>query len=783
MSRRYPQKDLFTDAGKLIVLLTHSVAKTQDWTLKRTMKHIGEQTGRSSDMVYRWQEGHTLPKPETIKVLAQLGHSKGGLSREWCEELLDATHYPDPITLLNELYGAKELKTIPHRLPSQEHTRLIGREEEIKKLLKYLSPHHAAPLIPVDGIGGVGKTSLVLDVAYQCLRASTGEIVNPNIPIFDAIIFVSAKQQLLTAQGIRERYHTHGTLSKICNEVIVTLERYGIKANPSQDQLELVREALAYQRTLLIVDNMETMEDKQTIMSFLYELPPSVKVVVTTREQQSVYTPIRLEQLEEEAALELIKQQAEEKQVKLSPKEIAMLYERIGGIPAALVYAVGQRAAGYSIETVLKNVPKAGGDVARFCFQSSVETLRGQPAHAMLMAFALFPRMPLRSAVSYVAGLEDPLIADEALAQLQRLSLIREFNDRFRMLSLTREYAMAELMANRAFEEQAYERWIEWYQKFTRQYGGHDMGEWHLKYDHLDEEWENLLAVFDWCAAHDRYDEIKSFWCAEVPGSVVDFTHLYGYWDDRLAWLEWLRDAAGGRGDWPTMLDAIASIVNTHALMDHNDDAEDLFKRGQKLNSYGDPTVQVRLLVNHTYLYIFMERFDEAKQLLDQARELVPKLQEPLRTRYTVNIDYNYGATLYWEGDYAGARAAFTQAMKEADSFGWQSLANNARNYLADIERIEGHYDEAERLLEAGLTLSERNKDKRRTNAYKRSLAYLRQKQGRWEESLKFAQEAREGFERLSMEHEVERMDKLIKELRSHFNSHRKEKEPVGSTK
>jgi len=231
------------------------------------------------------------------------------------------------------------------------------------------------------------------------------------------------------------------------------------------------------------------------------------------------------------------------------------------------------------------------------------------------------------------------------------------------------------------------------------------------------------------------------------------------------------------------MLDAIASIVNTHALMDHNDDAEDLFKRGQKLNSYGDPTVQVRLLVNHTYLYIFMERFDEAKQLLDQARELVPKLQEPLRTRYTVNIDYNYGATLYWEGDYAGARAAFTQAMKEADSFGWQSLANNARNYLADIERIEGHYDEAERLLEAGLTLSERNKDKRRTNAYKRSLAYLRQKQGRWEESLKFAQEAREGFERLSMEHEVERMDKLIKELRSHFNSHRKEKEPVGSTK
>ncbi len=503
MSRRYSQKELFIAAGKLIGRLTHGMAKMQDWTMEETMKYIGKETGRSSDMVYRWQEGQTRPKPETVKVLAQLGQSKGGLSREWCEELLDATHYPDPITLLNELYGAKELKTIPYRLPSQEHTRLVGREEERKQLLAYLSPRYAAHLITVDGIGGVGKTALILEVAYQCLRASTGEIVDPNTPTFDAIIFVSAKQQYLTAQGILKGIKEHSTLRKICHEVIVTLEHYGIKAMPSEEQPEQVRELLSRQRTLLIVDNMETMEDKQAILAFLYALPPTVKAVITTREQ-SMFSPIRLDQLAKEAALELIEQQAEEKKVYVSQKDINMLYKRIGGIPAALVYAVGQRAAGYSIESVLHNVPNAGGDVARFCFQGSVAPLRGQPAHFILMAFALFPTMPLRSAVTYVAGLDtDPMAADEALAQLQRLSLIREFDGRFRMLSLTREYAMAELMAHPDFEEEAHKRWIEWYQKFARQYGGHDEIEWHVNFDHLDEEWENLLAVFHWCATHE----------------------------------------------------------------------------------------------------------------------------------------------------------------------------------------------------------------------------------------------------------------------------------------
>lgn len=770
MPRSYPRQE-YTASGRLIARLTHGLAKMKDWTMEETMNYVGECTKHSPDMVYRWRQGRSLPKPEVVEMLTHIGYCEADLSREWGEELLRETHYPDSINLLNKLWGAKELRPIPYRLPHKEHTRLVGRQEEMKQLIELLSPNYAAYLITVDGIGGVGKTALVLDVAYQCLQTSTGENVRPGIPTFDAIIFVSAKQQYLTAEGIIPSTQEHRTLRKIFHEVTHTLDRYDIRSTPEELQAEVVREALGCQKTLLIVDNLETMEDKQAILSFLYEVPPTVKVVVTTRER-AMFAPIRLEQLAEEAALELIEQQAEEKKVYLSKKEVRMLYQRIGGIPAALVYAVGQRAAGYSPEMVLSTVAKADSDVARFVFQGAVEPLRGQKAHAMFMAFALFPRMPLRATVSYVAGLEsDPRAAEEALSQLQRLSLIREFRGRFRMLSLTREYALTELRMLPKFEEEAHERWIAWYQGFARSYGGHDMGEWHVRYDHLEEEWENLLAVFDWCTSHERYDVVRSFWCAEEPGSVVDFTSLYGYWDDRLIWLTWLMQTAEGRGDWVTMLDTIASIATTEALLGRYEEAEDLFKRGQRLYSYADPRVQVRLLINHAYLYIFMNRFEEANRFLDQARVISQQLEEPLRTRLNINIDYNYAAVLYWSGDLTAAKKGLSNAMKQANSLGWLSLVNSAQNYLADIAIDQGNYDEAERLLESSLTMSERNKDMQHTSSYKSSFAYLRQKQGRLDEALGLAQEARDGFERLGVEHGVQRMEKLIQDVRSKIGS------------
>jgi hypothetical protein len=122
---------------------------------------------------------------------------------------------------------------------------------------------------------------------------------------------------MLVLSILRRYCTTHWDLTKLRKQCI---------DQKQQEQPDLVREALGRQQTLLIVDNLETMEDKQEIISFLYELPPTVKVVITTRDR-AMFSPIRLDQLSEEATRELIGQQIEEKQVVLTHGSLIFLPE------------------------------------------------------------------------------------------------------------------------------------------------------------------------------------------------------------------------------------------------------------------------------------------------------------------------------------------------------------------------------------------------------------------------------------------------------------------------
>ena len=752
--------------GEQITRLTRSLAAIKGWNMTPTMAYVAKQTHYSSDMVHRWRQGRGHPSSEVVEILAQIGRDEANLPREWGESLLHAAHHPDATTIMNNLWGPKEIHSIHWNLPPLEHTYLTGRQNEITRLLQLLSPQHTAHLISVDGIGGVGKTALVLEVAYLCKRASTGEEPNATVPTFHAIIFVSAKQQYLTPDGILPRYEAQHTLRDIFREVARTLNRFEITHATPEDQPARVREALARQRTLLIVDNLETMEDKQEIVSFLYELPHPVKVVMTTRER-ALFSPIRLEQLSKEAALDLIEKEVQEREVNMSREDALTLYQHIGGIPAALVYAIGQVASGYSVETVLSRVAQASGDVARFCFEGSVGPLRGQQAHHLLMATAMFPKSPLRQAMVHTAGLvSDPLAVDEGIAQLQRLSLVSQQEGRYRMLPLTREYALAELAAHADFEQQARKRWIQWYLNFGKEYGGRDWKEWHIRYDRIEDEWENLLAVFDWCATHEQYSEMRAFWQGGV-GSVVHAASIYGYWDDQLVWTSWLIQAAERRGDWSTAVEVMVKKGYTLTLMGRLEDANRLLSRAWELHEHAVPRVQVNSAQNMARLRIQQEHFADASCWLDQAQTLLDKAQldEPEHTRRQIITRYTRGKLCYKLQGYGQSESCFREAVDLAQTIDWQRITIYARNYLADIATTQGRLDEAEQLLQTGLTISERNKDKRRIAFYKRSFAYLYQKQGDVDKASYWAQEAFDDFERLGMLLDAKEMHKLLQKL------------------
>jgi LuxR family glucitol operon transcriptional activator len=661
-------------------------------------------------------------------------------------------------------------KKVRQNLPARSCNTFVGREEEITRLLELLSPAHSAHLISVDGIGGVGKTTLVLEAAYRCLQASQNQQDFLDIPTFDTIIFTSAKESYLMPFGLLPSLAPKKTLQDIFRQMARILDELDITGVSFEEQLDLIKEVLSCQRTLLIVDNLETVENQQDILAFLHELPPTVKAVITTREQ-ILFVPVRLTSMPESDALCLIQHEAQEKGVSLSDQDSQILYKVTGGIPVAITYSIGQLANGYSLQEVLGRISQAKGDVARFCFETSVNPLVGHSAHKLLMALALFPVPPLQDALVQVAVPEVNSCAINAdLARLRNLSLVRQENNRYSILPLTREYALAELQAYPDFEWEARERWISWYLNFSQSYAGQDAKSWQVQFDGLEQEWQNLQAVIEWCMVQGRYAEMWQFW-----QNLEAYTYAMGrkesrlrYWDDRLTWTAWLMQVSEQRGDWAVTAKVMVDRAWTLTSLGRRkqlEQADQLFTKAWELRHYQEPLFMLCLARNIAVLRIQQQQLDAAQMWLTQARELLAQIDEQERSRQLIQIQYYQGEILFKHQQYEPAKIIFQQTLELAQQIQWIRAIFCTQNWLAEIAIKQERLDEAERLLTQGLRVAEANQDQSRAAFCQRSLSTLAKAQGNLVDAQKWITKALENFEKLGMQTEIEETQNLLEIL------------------
>lgn len=327
-----------------------------------------------------------------------------------------------------------------HNLPRPDYTRFVGRKAELKHIRQLLSPKTRHFVVTIDGIGGIGKSALALEVAHSFLRHYEQL---PETDRFKAIIWTSAKQTVLTGEGIATRSQALRTLDDIYSTIAITLEREDIPRARSEEQDELVRHALTEQRTLLIVDNLETVDDER-VLTFIREVPDPTKVIVTTRHRLDVAYPVRLVGMDEADALTLIADEAKKKGVTLSDDAARRLYGRTGGVPLAIVWSVAQMGFGYGVEAVLTRLGQPSSDIAKFCFEGAVERIKGKPAYQLLLALSLFATDASREALGVVADVPE-LDRDEGLVELEKLSLVNKRGGRFELLPLTKGFAAARL--------------------------------------------------------------------------------------------------------------------------------------------------------------------------------------------------------------------------------------------------------------------------------------------------------------------------------------------------
>jgi hypothetical protein len=509
---------------------------------------------------------------------------------------------------------------VKHNVPRQSYE-FVGRQKDFAEALRVLQPYPTSRyhLLTIDGVGGVGKTALAIELAAYFIQEHRRL---PKEERFDALIWTSAKREVLTDSCIASRQPSLRTVSDIYRAVADTLDRPEINNVGDEEQALLVNRALAQTRTLLIVDNLETVDD-QRVIQFLRDLPSPTKAVVTTRHRIEGAYPLRLEGISSEDARALITQELTRKVVTLSEKQTETLAEATTGIPLAIVWTIGQLRLGRQLDDALLSLRSAAGNYAEFCFKESVRqinTLKEWPAWKLLLGLSLFASSATREAVGFVAGLQDLAgVRDRGLVILLDLSIINYESGRFSMLSLTKEYALAELSRDLDFKTSATQRWIQWHTKLTERASGGRLDLDASVLDSLKQEYPNILAAID------------ATFRAEYFDAYVALTRgLEFFWFGAGYWHEFDRCLERGRFFAPAMIDKVHFALRLAWLSIMREDfarAEELIAFSQKLlDDYPNEYERMRLEDFSGQLRVAMNQLDPAENHFNTSLAIARRL-------------------------------------------------------------------------------------------------------------------------------------------------------------
>ncbi len=261
------------------------------------------------------------------------------------------THLTEILSQLEDQASTKWRAKMNSRLSIPSYETLVGIDEAEKTLTNVLFDENEHFIISIDGIGGLGKTALADHLARQIIKTTR----------FDEIAWVTAKHTHLSMLGRLQIESGRPALTlpllieKLCTQFNVAT---GNSSTHLQRQ-RMLYNFLKDRRCFIIIDNLETVADYQSLIPELQKWQNPTKFLLTSRirllSEPGVFSYSHKE-LNKEAALQLIRQEAKRggftDLVSATVEEILRIYEVVGGNPLALKLIIGQLRF-YSLSSVL----------------------------------------------------------------------------------------------------------------------------------------------------------------------------------------------------------------------------------------------------------------------------------------------------------------------------------------------------------------------------------------------------------------------------------------------
>lgn len=240
---------------------------------------------------------------------------------------------------LEEEVKSRYLTEFSQRLESPTYSTLVGMEKSIRELSQLLQSNEPPWIVSIEGMGGIGKTALAdALVRWQIERGLLCDLA-----------WVTARQSIFSpgleaGQNVKPAITSEALLDAIYAQLM--------GPRPStflpKDVVAALTRLFKEQPYLIVIDNLETVLDVESLLPTVRGLTNPTRFLLTTRHSlygQSDIYPLAQNELCKADALVLFRQEAHTHNLpviqRASDEELQPIIHRTGGNPLAIKLVVG----------------------------------------------------------------------------------------------------------------------------------------------------------------------------------------------------------------------------------------------------------------------------------------------------------------------------------------------------------------------------------------------------------------------------------------------------------
>ncbi|MFK7801052.1 MAG: tetratricopeptide repeat protein [Anaerolineae bacterium] len=684
------------------------------------------------------QELGLEPERQTVELLKKIKSAEFGASQ---------AQPSVPASGLNRFKVLANLELMPDQ-------KLFGIDEVLGSLRDKVISADRPWLIALDGLGGIGKSTLAHTLIQQLLDGGESR--------FEDIAWVSAKQEeFVTGRGIQPKQNGALDADSLVDQLLFQLADGPFPTHSGMAKRIALTQIVKEKCCLIVVDNLETAADYLNLLPLMRQLAGPTKFIITSRitlHNESDVFCYSLSELSREDVFSFLRYEGRKQGIAAllasSSAQLNDIYETVGGNPLALKLIMGQvqyLPLDEVLSTLRDSEQRSVDQLYHYIYWQAWELLN-ENGRKLLLTLPIYPNGTFQQ-ISEASGLDRYIVRIE-LNHLRSLSLVQTNGDlvkqRYRIHRLTETFLMHEIIKwqegednGTLTEENFFSQKVEeglalWQGQFT---------ETEDQAEILRREKEGILKSIQLgLSIPEAWPLVKS-----LIESLTSYMERMGHWDQWLQMLDQGIDQANKLDD----LDGRLMITHYRGrILQRQGNMQGVIQNYAQIiylaRRSGNEIAAARAASNLGFACAEKNQLWRAAILCFYALDIFERVGHLSGRAHTNNhLGIIFRIKEEWEKSESHFQNALTIWEQEKDDYG----IHFALSGLSALYTVTGKLTEAEQKLNSALHIVQKLKDKGKEAIVLANLGYTCLQSGKFEEALDHASNAEKLFLKQSSYH------------------------------